>query len=62
MSNKCKICSRKLKNRKSIQRGMGPTCERKYLEKLYKEKQISIEDILKEDEKQKKGEVVNGKE
>ena len=53
MSNKCKICNRKLKNWKSIQRGIGPTCERNYLDKLYKEKQISIEDmLLKEDTKE----------
>lgn len=52
MSNKCKICNRKLKNWKSIQRGIGPTCERRYLDKIYKETQITIEDLL-----QKKGEI-----
>lgn len=52
MSNKCRICNRKLRNWKSIQRGIGPTCERNYLDKVYKEKQITIEDLL-----QKKGEV-----
>lgn len=36
MSNKCKICNRKLKNWKSIQRGIGPTCERRYLDKIYR--------------------------
>lgn len=50
--NKCRICNRKLMNYKSIQRGMGPVCEQKYLEKLYKEKQILVDDILQ----QKKGE------
>ena len=54
MSNKCKICNRKLRNWKSIQRGIGPTCERNYLDKLYKEKQISIEDILKTDKRKEK--------
>ena len=53
MSNKCKICNRKLKNWKSIQRGIGPTCERKYLDKIYKETQISIEDILQKEENTK---------
>ena len=45
---KCRVCNRKLRNYKSIQKGMGPVCEQKYLEKLYKEKQISIEDIREE--------------
>ena len=53
MSNKCKICNRKLKNWKSIQRGIGPTCERNYLDKIYKETQISIEDILQKEENTK---------
>ena len=52
MSNKCKICNRKLRNWKSIQRGIGPTCEGKYLDKIYKETQITIEDLI-----QKKGEI-----
>lgn len=54
---KCRVCNRKLRNYKSIQRGIGPTCERKYLEDLYKKKQISIDDILQ----QKKGENEYGK-
>lgn len=42
----CKICGRKLKSWKSIQRGAGSTWERKYLENLYKKQQISIESIM----------------
>jgi len=52
MSSNCKICGRKLRNFQSIQRGIGPTCERVYLDKIYKETQITIEDLL-----QKKGEI-----
>ena len=54
MSNqRCKLCGRKLKNWKSIQRGMGSICERNYLDKIYKETQISIEDILQKEENTK---------
>lgn len=42
----CKMCGKELKTWKSIQKGFGPVCERKYLNKLYKEKQISIEDMI----------------
>ncbi len=50
----CKICNRKLKSWKSIQRGIGPTCEQKYLDKLYKEKQITIEDIERVDKREER--------
>lgn len=52
MENRCKICNRKLKNWRSIQRGIGPTCEQKYLDNIYRTQQISIENLL-----QKKGEI-----
>lgn len=52
METRCKLCNRKLKNWESIQRGIGPTCERKYLDNIYKTQQISIEELL-----QKKGEI-----
>ncbi len=52
MENRCKKCNKKLRNWKSIQRGFGPVCEQKYLDNIYKETQISIEDLL-----QKKGEI-----
>lgn len=51
MNNKCKICGRKLKNFKSIQRGIGPTCEAKTLQDFYKKSQITIEEILKNNER-----------
>ncbi len=52
--NRCKLCGRKLKNWQSIQRGLGPVCERKYLEDIYSNQQITFEDI-----NQKKGEVIS---
>ena len=45
---RCKLCGRKLKNWKSIQRGLGPTCELKYLDDIYKKQQISINDVLQQ--------------
>lgn len=44
--NTCKICGRKLRNFKSIQRGVGSTCEAKYLQDFYKKSQIIIEKII----------------
>ena len=46
MSSKCKICGRKLRNRQSIQRGIGPTCEAKKLKKFYEKCQVTIDEIL----------------
>lgn len=40
-------CGRKLKNKKSIKKGYGPTCEQKLLQDFYKKRQITIDDILK---------------
>lgn len=48
--NRCKICGRKLRNQRSIQRGIGPTCEARTLQDFYKKSQITIEEILKKGE------------
>lgn len=44
----CKICGRRLKSWKSIQRGVGATCENKYLNNLYKKQQLTIDSIVNE--------------
>lgn len=44
----CKRCGRRLKNWKSIQKGLGIVCERKYLDEIYTNQQISIETVLQE--------------
>lgn len=46
----CKRCGRKLKNKKSIKRGYGPTCEQRLLQDFYKKRQLTIDDIIKEGE------------
>lgn len=48
----CRMCGKELKTWKSIQKGFGPVCEKKYLDDVYNNQQINIETIL-----QKKGEV-----
>lgn len=48
----CRMCGRELKTWKSMQKGFGPICEQKYINDVYKNQQISIENIL-----QKKGEM-----
>lgn len=47
----CRMCNKELKTWKSIQRGFGPICEKKYLEDVYKNQQISMDILV-----QKKGE------
>lgn len=47
---KCKRCGRKLKNKVSIEKEYGPTCEKKLLQDFYKNNQITIDDILREGE------------
>lgn len=42
----CRRCKRILKNKNSIKRGCGPTCEKKLLQDFYKKRQITIDDIL----------------
>ena len=42
----CRMCGKELKTWKSIQRGFGPVCERKYLDDVYKNQQVNIETLL----------------
>lgn len=54
---KCRMCGKELKTWRSIQRGFGPICERRYLNDVYNNQQMTLESIL-----QKKGEIKeNGK-
>ena len=46
----CKRCGRKLKNKKSMEKQIGPTCEKKLLLDFYKKRQITIDDILRRGE------------
>jgi len=52
-SHICKICGRKLRTWRSIQRGVGATCEKKYLDNLYKTRQINFDTILDKNNKRK---------
>lgn len=47
----CIRCGRELKTWKSMQKGFGPVCEKKYLEDVHKKQQVTIDNLL-----QKKGE------
>ena len=51
-SFKCRMCGRELRTWKSIQRGFGEVCERKFLKDVYENQQIKIEEILRRGEKQ----------
>lgn len=46
-SFKCRMCGKELKTWKSIQKGFGPVCEKRYIEDVYKNQQISIDTIDK---------------
>lgn len=48
----CRMCGKELKTWKSIQRGFGPICEKKYLNDVYKNRQITMDVLTK-----KKGEI-----
>lgn len=50
-SFKCRMCGRELRTWKSIQRGFGEVCERKFLKDVYENQQIKIEEILRRGEK-----------
>lgn len=52
-THKCVRCGKKLKNWKSIQKRLGQVCERKYLDEIYTNQQITIETILNETYKRK---------
>lgn len=43
----CQRCGRKLKNKKSIKKGYGPTCEQKLLQDFYDKRQITIDELLR---------------
>lgn len=51
-SFKCRMCGRELRTWKSIQRGFGEVCERKFLKDVYENQQIKIEEILRRGEKE----------
>lgn len=51
-SFKCRMCGRELRTWKSIQRGFGEICERKFLKDVYENQQIKIEEILRRGEKE----------
>lgn len=43
---KCRLCGKELKTWKSIQRGFGPVCEKRYLNDVYNNQQITIDNVL----------------
>ncbi|MDY7044405.1 DUF6011 domain-containing protein [Virgibacillus sp. M23] len=48
----CATCGRKLKDKKSIERGYGPVCYEKHLKAVadkYKKNQLTIYDFLEEE-------------
>lgn len=51
-SFKCRMCGRELRTWKSVQRGFGEVCERKFLKDVYENQQIKIEEILRRGEKE----------
>ena len=51
-SFKCRMCGRELRTWKSIQRGFGEVCERKFLKDVYENQQIKIEEILRRGDKE----------
>lgn len=44
----CRMCGKELKTWKSMQKGFGPVCERKYLNDVYKNQQITMDNLLNE--------------
>lgn len=43
---KCRVCGKELRTWKSIQRGFGPVCEKRYLNDVYKNQQMTIDNVL----------------
>lgn len=43
---KCRVCGKELRTWKSIQRGFGPVCEKRYLNDIYKNQQMTIDNVL----------------
>ena len=52
-SFKCRMCGKELKTWKSIQKGFGPICEKRYINDVYRNQQISMETIIKEKDKRR---------
>lgn len=53
-SFQCRMCGKELKTWKSIQKGFGPVCERKYINDVYKNQQMTLDNLLKENEERRK--------
>lgn len=51
----CRLCGKELKTWRSIQRGFGPICEKKYLEDIYKNQQLTMDNIIHENSKGRRG-------
>lgn len=47
-SFKCRMCGKELKTWRSIQKGFGPICEKKYLDDVYNNQQMSLDKLLHE--------------
>lgn len=45
----CRMCGKELKTWKSIQRGFGPICEKKYLNDVYKNRQITMDTMIRKE-------------
>ena len=43
------MCGKELKTWKSIQRGFGPICEKKYLNDVYKNRQITMDTMIRKE-------------
>lgn len=50
-SFKCRMCGKELKTWRSIQKGFGPVCEKRYIEDVYKNQQLSIDTMEKRKER-----------
>lgn len=45
---KCRMCGKELKTWSSIQKGFGPICERKYLNDVYNNQQVTFDTFIHE--------------
>lgn len=54
-SFKCRMCGKELKTWKSVQKGFGPICEKRFIEDVYKNQQVTMDVILQEKDKRKEG-------
>lgn len=53
-SFKCRMCGKELKTWRSIQKGFGPVCERKYINDVYNNQQMTLDRLIKENEERRK--------